>query len=144
MDRVRLGPLLIRAVDGVPDLAVANMDSDSVSVLLGNGDGSFQPARNFAADRFTGSVVVGDFNGDDLLDLAVTNQGPHPGFSDGSILVLLGNGDGSFQPARSFASGTSPRSVVVGDFNGDRMPDLAVVNQANGDVSVLINNTLVP
>lgn len=130
--------------DRVPDLVVANTLSNNVSVLLGNGDGSFQQARSFAADRFTGSVVVGDFNGDELLDLAVTNQGPHPGFSDGSLLVLLGNGNGSFQGARSFAVGPSPRSVVVGDFNGDGKPDLTVVNQAHDNVSVLINNTHAP
>jgi hypothetical protein len=53
--------------------------------------------------------------------------------------VLLGNGDGSFQPAQSYAAGPSPVSVAVGDFNGDGFPDLAVANDNAGTVSVLLN-----
>jgi hypothetical protein len=60
--------------DGLPDLAVANRDSDTVSVLLSKGDGTFQPARDFPAgeDGFPSEVAVGDFNGDGILDLALT------------------------------------------------------------------------
>jgi hypothetical protein len=58
-----------------------------------------------------------------------------------TVSVLLGNGDGSFQAARSFGAGSGPRSVAVGDFNGDGRLDLAVANQNSNDVSVLINNT---
>src|SRR5262245_66474537 len=60
--------------DGVPDLAVANGMSNSVSVLLGNGDGSFQAARNFGAGRAPYSAAAGDFNGDGLLDFAIDNR----------------------------------------------------------------------
>ena len=60
--------------DGQPDLAVANYFSDNVSVLLGNGDGTFQAAVNFAAGTSSCSVAVGDFNGDGKADLAVANQ----------------------------------------------------------------------
>jgi hypothetical protein len=129
----------------VPDLAVANVafvfGLPSVSVLLGNGDGSFQPAVNYAAS-FPGAVAIGDFNGDAVPDLAVANEG-----SD-SVSVLLGHGDGTFQAARNFAVGVQPGSVALGDFNGDGLPDLAVVNRGECDdfdcvsssLSVLLGN----
>src|SRR5437870_189597 len=96
--------------DGRPDLAVANSGSSNVSVLLGNGDGTFQAARTFAAGTTPASVAVGDFNGDGVADLAVANSG------SSNVSVLLGNGDGTFQAARTFAAGGGPLSVAVGDF----------------------------
>ena len=60
--------------DGKPDLAVANSGSNNVSVLLGNGDGTFQAAVNYAAGNAPNSVAVGDFNGDGKADLAVANS----------------------------------------------------------------------
>jgi hypothetical protein len=108
--------------------------ADNVSVLLGNGDGSFA-ARSFAAGRVPYSVAVGDFNGDGAPDLAVANN-----FSN-NVSVLLGRGDGGFQAARSFGTGRAPYSVAVGDFNRDGALDLAVANAGSNDVSVLINNT---
>ncbi len=60
--------------DGRPDLAVANFGSNSVSVLLGNGNGTFQAAQNFTTGSNPASVAVGDFNGDGRLDLAVAND----------------------------------------------------------------------
>src|SRR5439155_566200 len=74
------------------------------------------------------SVAVGDFNGDGHLDLAVANVGTDPSFTDGSVSVLLGNGDGSFQTARNFPAGRNPSSVAVADFDGDGHADLAVTN----------------
>jgi hypothetical protein len=119
--------------DGTPDLAVANAGSGTVSVLLGNGDGSFQTAVNYDVGGFPTSVAVGDVNGDGLPDLAVANSGSN------TVSVLLGNGDGSFQAARSFAAGSGPQSVVLGDFNGDGLQDLAVGDYSGG-VSVLLSN----
>jgi hypothetical protein len=110
--------------NGVLDLAVANQGDNTVSVLLGNGDGSLQAARNYAVGTNPVSVVVGDFLGNGILDLAVANQG------DNTVSVLLGNGDGSFQAAVSHAAGSSPSSVAVGDFNGDGILDLAVTDSA--------------
>ena len=127
--------------DGVPDLAVANTGSNNVSVLLGNGDGSFQAAESFPVATGPSSVVVGDFNGDGKLDLAVTTEAgsPAPPLPTDTVSVLLGNGDGTFQEARDSAVSTvGPSSVAVGDFNGDGVPDLAVVG-ANG-VSVLLGH----
>ncbi len=124
--------------DGVQDLAVANRGISprypgSVSVYLGNGDGSFQTARNFGAGISPSSMAMGDFNGDGWQDLVVADY-----FSN-DIWVLLGNGDGSFQAARNFEGCRNPVSVIVADFNGDGVPDLAVGGFAT-TVSVLLGN----
>ena len=79
--------------DGKVDLVVANYQGGDVSVLLGNGDGTFQTAVNYAAGTTPQSVAVGDFNGDGKVDLVVVNRG------DNDVSVLSGNGDGTFQAA---------------------------------------------
>jgi hypothetical protein len=112
--------------DGILDLTVLNQGSNTVTILLGNGDGTFTPtATPTPGSQATGvypiSIAVGDFNGDGKLDLAVAND-------DGSVTVLLGNGNGTFTATpTSPQTGTTPVSVAVGDFNGDGIPDLAVV-----------------
>ncbi|PYI83116.1 MAG: hypothetical protein DME26_15695, partial [Verrucomicrobia bacterium] len=120
--------------DGKPDLAVANEFSANVSVLLGNGNGTFQPAVNYGAGSSPNSVVAADFNGDGKRDLALTDAG------SGSISVLLANGDGTFQAAVNYGAGDTPRSVILGDFNGDGKVDLAVANRVSANVSVLLGN----
>jgi hypothetical protein len=136
--------------DGKLDLAVANQgtsfpyyDDSSVSILLGQGDGTFLPALSFSAGAGRRSVAVGDFNGDGKLDLVAAGYGlkyapisyiPY----DEDVRVLLGNGDGTFQPAQSYPAGSVPWSVAVGDFNGDGKPDLAVANQISSTVSILL------
>jgi hypothetical protein len=84
---------------------------------------------------------VGDLNGDGIQDLAVANFDDYGLPVVGSVSVLLGNGDGSFQAAQNFSGGTSSRSVAMGDFNGDGLLDLAVANEYSDTVGVLINNT---
>jgi len=135
--------------DSKLDLAVANNGSfqtnftdASVSVLLGNGDGSFQPAVNYHTGTASASVAVGDFNGDGKPDLTVANSGSgQNGFTDGGVSVLLGNGDGTFQPAANYAAGWVPSSVAVGEFNGDGAPDLVVANIGHfATVSILMNS----
>src|SRR5438309_9763092 len=83
---------------------------------------SFIAHKDFISGFAPASVAVGDFNGDRVQDLAVAN------YNDNTISVLLGNGDGTFQPARTFGVGINPQSVAVGDFNGDGRLDLAVAN----------------
>ncbi len=130
--------------DGILDLAVTNAWSNDVSVLLGNGDGTFQAPRSFAVGSSPLSAAVADINGDGRLDLAVANYG-NPSVGDlGNVVVLLGNGDGTFQPALPFTVGTNPESVVVGDFNRDGKLDLAVANFHSNSVSVLINTSGAP
>src|SRR6266852_3534062 len=105
-----------------------------VSVLLGNGDGTFQPAVMYATGApFAASIAVGDVNGDGVPDLVVGDvwQTFHQsgGFFPGGVSVLLGNGDGTFQPAVDYDSGGAvATSVAIGDVNGDRVPDLVVQN----------------
>jgi hypothetical protein len=112
--------------------------SRSVAVLLGVGSGDFQAARNFRLVNGSTSVVVGDFNGDGIPDLAVGHD-----FGN-NVSVLLGDGDGDFQPPQQFGGGRRATSVGVGDFNGDGLVDLAVANYGSNDVSILINTTRSP
>jgi sugar lactone lactonase YvrE len=120
--------------DGQLDMAVANEVNGTVSVIMGNGDGTFRPQTAFAAGSGAHSVIVGDFNGDGRADLAVADQG------SSTVSVLLGNGDGTFQAKSSYATGTGPLSVALGDFNGDGRLDLAVANEYSFTVSVLLGN----
>jgi FG-GAP-like repeat/Abnormal spindle-like microcephaly-assoc'd, ASPM-SPD-2-Hydin len=120
--------------DGKLDLAVTNGGDNAVSVLLGNGDGTFRSQVNYSTGNSPNSVAVGDFNGDGKLDLVVVN------YLDNSISVLLGNGDGTFRAHVDYATGGGPNSVAVGDFNGDGRLDLAVTGGVNRTVSVLLGN----
>jgi hypothetical protein len=110
-------------------LAVANLNGNNVSVLLGKGDGTFKPAVNYATGPLPSSVAVGDFNGDGFSDLVVATD---------SASVLLGKADGTFQRAVGYPAGDSPYAVAVGDFNGDGIADLAVADIAGGQVEVLL------
>ena len=123
--------------DGKADLAVANYVDNTVTVLLGNGDGTFTAAGSpIVVGNGATSVAVGDFNGDGKADLAVAN------YVDNTVTVLLGNGDGTFTPAAGspIVVGNGPGSVVVGDFNGDSKSDLAVANNGDNTVTVLLGN----
>ena len=130
--------------DGKPDLVVANANSATVGVLLGNGDGTFQTAVTYGSGGYTAtSVAVADVNGDGKPDLLVTICG----CANGTVSVLLGNGDGTFQTAVSYGSGgAGATSVAVRDLNGDGKPDLVVGNYCinsscvNGVVGVLLGN----
>ena len=122
--------------DGIPDLAVANSGSGTVTILLGKGDGTFTQAPNspIAAGTYPWSLASGDFNGDGTPDLAVVNYG------DNTVSILLGNGDGTFTTGSLVAVGTSPTSAAVGDFNGDGIADLAIVNSTDSTVTILLGN----
>ncbi len=122
--------------DGRIDLAIGA--SDDVSVLLGNGDGTFQPAVDYPLAQPASAIVAGDFNSDGRLDLAVAEDFGNTSASQ--IAVLLGNGDGTFQPPVTYAVETSPDAIVAGDFNGDGRTDLAIANFNSNDVSVLMGN----
>jgi len=124
--------------DGKLDAAVANLNNQNVSVLLGHGDGNFDLASGspiHTGHRPT-SVAVADFNLDGKLDIAVTNA------EDNNVLILLNNGNGTFvsAPSGPIATGARPVSVVAADFNGDGRPDLAVANLLSSTVSIFLGN----
>jgi hypothetical protein len=119
--------------DGKPDLVVGNNCSDancdgSVGVLLGNGDGTFQPVATYpTGGSFAFAIAVADVNGDGKPDVLVLTYVKSVNVN--SVGVLLGNGDGTFQPAVTYNSGgLFPSSVAVADLNGDGNPDLVVEN----------------
>ena len=120
--------------DGKPDLVTGNADSNSVSVLLGNGVGGFAPAVQYPAGPYVTSVVIADLSGDGKPDLAAAN------FGTTAVSILLGNGDGTFAARFQHPVGLSPSSVAVDDFNGDGDLDFVTANSADTNVSVVLGN----
>jgi hypothetical protein len=108
-------------------------------MLLGNGDGSFQAHVDYAVGGDPVAVTVADLNGDGFLDLAVANSNSASGPAPGSVSVLFGNGDGTFQAQQVFPAGLRISSVVTGDFNGDGQLDFAVTNEDDETVDVYLN-----
>jgi hypothetical protein len=131
-------------LDGIPDIATVNGESrvdyfgpdGSLSILLGNGDGTFNAAATSATTSLVTAVVTGDFNGDGIPDLALMNlQGP--------MTILLGNGDGTFHAAPSPPVALSPSAIEVGDFNGDGNLDIAVLNypgNSGSQITILLGH----
>ncbi len=126
--------------DGKLDLAVATGTANTVSILLGNGDGTFQSAVHYPVGNNPDAIVAGDFTGGGKLDLAVANA------YDNTVSVLVGNGDGTFRPAVEHPVGLNypgengPDAIVAGDFTGDGRLDLAIANYNTGTVSILLGN----
>jgi hypothetical protein len=125
---------LTNAKNGQNDLIALNQMGNSFSVILNNGNNTFQSRLDYAAGLNAQSVVMADFNGDSAPDLA---------FADGAssaMSVTLGNGDGTFQPPTYYTTGTAtdPVFIVEGDFNQDGVPDLAVVNKATSTISIFM------
>ena len=124
--------------DGIPDLATTNSGSNTLTILLGSGDGRFTEATGspMAIGDAPSYVAIGDFNSDGKLDLGVTS------FNDSAVTILLGNGDGTFVPARNspVTVGHAPVSLAVGDFSGDGIPDLATANVRDNTVTILLGN----
>jgi len=117
--------------DGKLDLVVS--DDNGFTVSLGNGDGTFQAAA-FYSTQISYSLAVADFNGDGNLDIVIANDSSNPS----TVSVYLGNGDGTFQPPVSSNTTSYNTFVVVGDFNRDGKPDIAVVDHPY--ISVLLGN----
>ena len=124
--------------DGFLDLAIVNPGFSTVTILPGNGDGTFgnkckNNIQSYAVGKTPRAVAVGDFNEDGILDLVVANEG------NNTFSVLLGVGDGTFVLAYSYAAGAKPEAIAVADFNGDGHKDVAVLS-AGTNVSILLGN----
>jgi len=120
------------------DLAIADAGSNALTVLHGNGDGTFtQVSGEPALPQFSNFVTAADLNGDGKLDLVFSNS-CGTGCTANAISIFLGNGDGTFQPVFSQTVGNAPHSLAVGDLNGDGRPDIAVVNSADNTITLLL------
>jgi hypothetical protein len=136
--------------NGKPDLITGNEGDNTVSVLMGNGDGTFRPQKTYAIG--TGplggvTLAVADLTGDGIPDIVTANLGTHlgsPTDNNGSLSVLLGNGDGTFEPQQTYAVGLNPSSLVVTDLTGDGKPDITFSNSkpraGQASLNVLLGN----
>jgi len=132
--------------DGIPDLAIMASYSNAVYILLGNGDGTFRAANGSpingvgstpCSNQYQASncsMAVGDFNNDGKADLAETSD------FDNTVIILLGNGDGTFAPPATITVGNFPEAVEIGDFNNDGIQDLAVANANDDTLTILLGN----
>jgi hypothetical protein len=115
--------------DGNLDVAVANQSTGGVSVLLGNGEGTFQRPRHFAllpgSSLAALKLAVGHFHDPHILDLVAAT------ISNSGLILLLGNGHGTFQTGRPLLDNSSVRDVAVADFNGDSKDDLVTINRSD-------------
>ncbi len=119
--------------DGKTDYVVANYGANTISVFLGNGNGTFSLPTTITLGTNPFSVTTGDFNGDGFVDIAAANL-----FSD-SVSVLLGDGAGTFAAAVNYTAGVGshPGQIIAGDFNRDGFVDLVTVNYNSNNISVL-------
>ena len=123
--------------DGKADLVVANSGSSSVSVLLGNGNGTFQSGVVYSVGSGPYFVAVADINGDGNLDIITANQ------TAGTVSILAGDQNGGFSPYATVtagtASGNTTRSIAFGDFNGDGKLDVLAGGRATQNVKLYLN-----
>jgi len=135
-------------VPGGPLDVIESLYDHSIDVFMGNGDGTFQPAVGYTTGEYPRDVQVADLTGNGIPDLIVDNVGVGPGgaasfaegYEDGSIAVMMGNGDGTFQAPIQYNSVYYPGYVAVGDFNNDGLPDLAVTGVDNtSTINIMLN-----
>ena len=124
--------------DGKFDIAVTNSSTGNVSILLGNGDGTFQTQTPNSTG--SGSAPIGialsDFNHDGKTDIVTANSGTN------NVSILLGIGDGTFQAQQSSSTGagSSPWAIASADFDRDGNADVVTANSGTNNVSILRGN----
>jgi hypothetical protein len=121
-------------LDGKPDLVLTQGGGQAVTVMLGNGDGTFSTPVSYGTAAAPYAPVVADFNGDGKPDVAVSDPVTN------AVHILLGNGDGTFQNPIDYAVGLNPEGIGVADFNGDGREDVATANYLSNDASILLGN----
>lgn len=126
--------------DGDLDLVVASAEELSTtaveaSLLVGRGDGTFEPERKIHTGGAPIAVAVADFDEDGRPDVATANGG-----TSGNLSIALGNGDGTFKPEMRLPAGTSPKDIAAADLDGDGHVDLVVANSLTNDVSVILGH----
>jgi len=121
--------------DGRIDIATANRDSGTVSILTGDGNGGFALTQTLSAQTNPGSIAFGDLSGDGFLDIAVANQGVAGSQQAQPVSLYFGDGFGGFPYQTSVSAGRLPLDVIVDDFTGDGLDDLAVANADSDTVS---------
>jgi hypothetical protein len=140
---VEAGPAQLIAADfngdHIPDIATVNTSANTVSILINNGDGTFRPHLDFATGPGPNGLAAVDWNKDGKMDIVVSNGGAAN--ASHSVSILLGNGDGTFQPHHEIIGAPHATSIAVGDFNGDGNPDIATSsNSPNNAVLVTPGN----
>jgi len=120
--------------DGKLDLAIIDDVESTVSIMLGNGDATFNAGAQYALETSTSpnSVGTADFRGESILDLVIPSWSSY-------VAYLAGNGDGTFQAPVAYLSGDGSRGLAFGDFNGDGRMDFAVGNQFAYTISIFLN-----
>jgi type II secretory pathway component GspD/PulD (secretin) len=123
-----------------PSLAIANQNDDSITVYLGNGNGTFTVSSQspLATTSAPGGVVIADFAGTSTGGVAATER------SSGTVIVYVDLGSGLFTEALEPAAGTNPGAILAGSFTGNPLPDIVVTNDitnADGDVTLLVSPT---
>src|SRR5262249_35778938 len=120
--------------DGKADLATTNSSNDTISVLLGRGDGTFAASVSYKLQALSnaGHLATGDFNGDKTLDLVAANS------NRGDLSVLLGKGDGTFGNATNYVVNPAPTDIATADFNADGRSDIVVLTHGGAVAAVVM------
>jgi hypothetical protein len=132
--------------DGKVDFVVSNYNSYKLNILLGNGDGTFQPKIQYDTTSETRALYITDINGDGKPDLIFPNEGANTRPAK-AITILLGNGNGTFQPKVDYITNAKSESLIVADLNGDGKIDIVYQDQFtdNSDkINVLFNISVLP
>ena len=123
--------------DHLTDAVTPNTTDETLSILLGDGEGGFTLSHSIPAGTHPAAVALDDFSGDGRIDIMVADR------EDNTVQIMLGDGAGHFTPGASLTVNAGPMRLETGDFNGDHLPDLAVVHLLNG-ISILSNNAGAP